>query len=80
MLLDEQVGGNKTLEALDAEVVFEKLWMQMQAEAMERCIVGDHRRNATTTPHHCARTTDTSFQYLVSHRTGWRKVSMSIRR
>lgn len=29
-----------------------EMWMQLQAEAMERCIVGDHRRDShnNTTP------------------------------
>lgn len=37
------------MQLFNVEIAEAELWVQLQAEAMERCIVGDHRRNATTT-------------------------------
>jgi len=74
MLLDEEDRDKQRFEASNAEAVLEKMWMQMQAETMERCIVGDHRRNATTTP---TRTTDTVLESVVSHRADGRKTPKS---
>lgn len=39
------------MQVIVSKVAEAELWMH---EARERCIVGDHRRNATTTPHKLA--------------------------